>query len=115
LNSQDFSRRKWTPKEDIKIVQALVEHYNEGSDRQKTRLQLGYLRILEVKLSKTLPNAGIKAKPHIESRLKSLKKYLQVIHAMLCSPDASGFGLDNVRKCVAAEDVVWQAYVQVKF
>ena len=38
----------------------------------------------------------------------------QIVHAMLCGPDASGFGWDNVRKCVVAEDAVWQAYVQVK-
>jgi hypothetical protein len=115
LDSQDNGRRKWTPEEDIKLVQALLEHYNEGNDKQETRLQPGYFKILEVKLSRTLPNAGIKAKPHIESRLKTLKKDFQVIHAMLCGPDTSGFGWDNVRKCVVAEDAVWQAYVQVKF
>jgi hypothetical protein len=32
---------------------------------------------------------------------------------MLCGLDVSGFGWDNVRKCVVAEDAVWQAYVQV--
>ena len=113
LDSQDSVRRKWAPEEDLKLVQALVEHYNEGNNRQETRLQPSYLRILEGKLSKTLPNAGIKAKPHIESRLKTLKKEFQIVHAMLCDPDASGFGWDNVRKCVVAEDAVWQAYVQV--
>jgi hypothetical protein len=115
LNSQDRSRRKWTLEEDIKLVQALLEHYNEENDKQKTRFQPGYLKILEMKLSRTLPNARIKAKPHIESRLKTLKKDFQVIHTMLCGPDASKFGWDNVRKCVVAEDAVWQAYVQVKF
>jgi hypothetical protein len=68
-----------------------------------------------VKLSRTLPNARIKAKPHIESRLKTLKKDFQVIHAMLCGPDTSGFWWDNVRKWVVVEDDVWQAYVHVKF
>jgi hypothetical protein len=113
LDSQDSVRRKWAPEEDIKLVQALVEHYNEGNDRQETRLQPSYLRILEVKLSKTLPNAGIKAKLHIESRLKTLKREFQVVHAILCGPDANGFGSDNLKKCVVAEDAVWQAYVQV--
>jgi hypothetical protein len=113
LDSQDNGRRKWTPEEDIKLVQALLEHDNEGNNKQETRLQPGYLQILEVKLSRTLPNAGIKAKPHIESRLKTLKRDFQVIHAILCGPDTSGFGWDNVRKCVVAEDV-WQAYVPSK-
>jgi hypothetical protein len=115
LDYQDNGRRKWTLEEDIKLVQALLEHYNEGNDKQETRLQPGYLKILEVKLSRTLPNARIKAKPHIESRLKTLKKDFQVIHAMLCGLDTSGFGWDSMRKCVVAEDDVWQAYVQVKF
>jgi hypothetical protein len=88
LDSQDFVRRKWAPEKDIKLVQTLIKHYNEGNNKQKNRLQPGYLRILEVKLSKTLPNTRIKAKSHIESRLKTLK----MVHAMLCSPDASGFG-----------------------
>jgi hypothetical protein len=33
LDSQDNGRRKWTPEEDIKLVQALLEHYNEGNDK----------------------------------------------------------------------------------
>ena len=102
-DSQDSNRRKWTHEEDVKLVQALLEHYNEGNDKQETRLQHGYLKILEWKLSKTLPNAGIKAKPHIESRLKTLKKDFQVIHAMLCGTNTSGFGWDSLRKCVVAE------------
>lgn len=102
LDFQDNGRRKWTIEEEIKLVQALLEHYNEGHDKQETRLQPGYLKILEVKLSKTLPNAGIKAKPHIKSRLKTLKNDFQVIHALLCGPHKSGFGWDNVRKCVVS-------------
>jgi hypothetical protein len=49
LDSQDSVRRKWAPEEDIKLVQALVEHYNEGNDRYETMLQPDYLRILENK------------------------------------------------------------------
>ena len=106
LDSQESLRRKWTHEEDIKLVQALVEHYNEGNDRQETKLQLGYLKILEVKLSKELPNAGIKARPNVELRLKTLKREFQVVHAMFSGPHASGFGWDNVRKCVVALDTV---------
>ncbi|GLT77956.1 hypothetical protein SLA2020_495090 [Shorea laevis] len=105
FDSQDSSRIKWTPEENVKLVQALLEHYNEGNNKQKT-LQHSYLKILEWKLSKTLPNARIKAKPHIESRLKTLKKDFQVIHAMLCGTNTSGFGWGSLRKCVVAEDGV---------
>jgi hypothetical protein len=37
LDSQDNGRRKWTPEKDIKLVQALLEHYNEGNDKQEIR------------------------------------------------------------------------------
>ena len=45
------------------------------------------------------------------SRLRTLKREFQVIHEMLTRPNTSGFGWDTMRKCVTAENDVWDAYV----
>ncbi|GLT54613.1 hypothetical protein SLA2020_277980 [Shorea laevis] len=74
LDSQDPGRRKWTLEEDIKLVQALLEHYNEGNDKQETRLQPGYLKILEVKLSKTLLNARDQSKTTYRIKTENFEK-----------------------------------------
>ncbi|XP_030941092.1 uncharacterized protein At2g29880-like [Quercus lobata] len=112
LDSQDPSKRKWTPAEDIKLVEALVEYHHEREGSPENKFKPGYLKILEGKISTKLPNAGLRAKPHIESRLRTLKREFQVIHEMLTGPNTSGFGWDTVRKCVTAENDVWDAYVQ---
>ena len=64
-------------------------------------------------LSVTLPDAGLKAEPHIKSRIKILKQNFAIVHDMLCGPNTSRFGYDNTRKCVVAERAVWDAYLQV--
>uniref|UniRef100_A0A2N9H846 Myb/SANT-like domain-containing protein n=1 Tax=Fagus sylvatica TaxID=28930 RepID=A0A2N9H846_FAGSY len=84
LDSQDPSKRKWTPAEDIKLVEALVEYHQEREGSPENKFKPGYLKVLEGKLSTKLPNW----------------------------PNTSGFGWDNVRKCVTAENDVWDAYVQ---
>ena len=80
----------------------------------KNKFKPGYLKILEGKISTKLPNAGLRAKPHIELRLRTLKREFQVIHEMLTGPNTSGFGWDTMRKCVTIENDVWDTYVQVK-
>ncbi|XP_048334884.1 uncharacterized protein At2g29880-like [Ziziphus jujuba] len=64
----------------------------------------GYEEVLEGKLSAELLNSRLKAKPHIESRLKTLKNDFQTVHEMLTGTNTSGFGWDDVRKFVTAED-----------
>ena len=114
LDSQDPSKRKWTPAEDIKLVEALVEYHHEREGSPENKFKPGYLKVLEGKLSTKLPNCGLRAKPHIESRLRTLKREFQILHDMLTGPNTSGFGWDSVRKCVTTENDVWDAYVQVR-
>ncbi|KAK4558151.1 hypothetical protein RGQ29_007779 [Quercus rubra] len=112
LDSQDPSKQKWTPTEDIKLVEALVEYHHEKEGNPKNKFKPKYLKILEGKISTKLPNAGLRAKLHIESRLRTLKREFQVIHEMLTGPNTSGFGWDIMRKCVTVENDEWDAYVQ---
>ena len=70
----------------------------------KIKFKPGYLKILEEKISTKLPNAGLRAKPHIESRMRTSKREFQVIYEILTRPTTSGFGWDNVRKYVIVEN-----------
>ncbi|OWM81917.1 hypothetical protein CDL15_Pgr007956 [Punica granatum] len=60
-------------------------------------------------LLEKLSNYGIEVRPHIESRLKTLKKKWAIMYDMMLN--TSGFGCDSTLKMVTAEDDIWEAYV----
>ena len=60
-----------------------------------------------------LPRCDLLAKPHIESRMKTLKTHFHIVHDMLTGSNCSGFGWDIEKKTVTAEKPVWDAYIQV--
>lgn len=112
MESQPPKSRFWTADEDIKLVESLVDLYHDGRFYVDNNFRSGYLKVLETALETKLPKSGIKAKPHIESRIKTLKMQFQTIHEMLTGPNCSGFGWDPKKKIVTAEKAVWDAYVQ---
>ncbi|PPD91801.1 hypothetical protein GOBAR_DD11267 [Gossypium barbadense] len=63
-------------------------------------------------LEKALPRAMLKAKPNIESRIRCLKREWSVVYDMLNGQNNSGFGWDEHRQLVVAEDAVWESYVK---
>ncbi|KAH9698492.1 DDE Tnp4 domain-containing protein [Citrus sinensis] len=103
--------RFWTSEEDIKLVESLLDLYNDGKFYADDNFKSGYLRALQTTLKTKLPGCGIKAKPHIESRIKTLKMQFRTIHEMLTGPNYSGFGWDPEKKIVTTEKTVWDAYV----
>ena len=42
LNSHNPSKRKWTPAEDIKLVEALVEYHHEKEGKPENKFKPGY-------------------------------------------------------------------------
>ncbi|MFQ6623408.1 hypothetical protein Gotur_003831 [Gossypium turneri] len=56
-------------------------------------------------LEKVLPNAMLKAKPDIESRIRLLKRDWSIVYDMLNGKNNSDFGWDEHRQLVIAEDV----------
>ncbi|KAK9114159.1 hypothetical protein Syun_020956 [Stephania yunnanensis] len=74
----------------------------------------GYLTKVEEALNRTCPNSGIKARPHIESRLKSLKKDWFIVNDMICGirHGTSGFGFDSTSNMVTAPEDVWEDYLK---
>ncbi|XP_023770066.1 uncharacterized protein LOC111918668 [Lactuca sativa] len=103
----------WTITEDAKLVEALVYMVNMGGFKADNGFKSGYLQHLETALKEKIPNSGILGKPHIESRIKTMKKDWQVVYDMVNGTNTSGFGYDSSTHSVTAEPTVWDSYIQV--
>ncbi|MFQ6621932.1 hypothetical protein Gotur_002023 [Gossypium turneri] len=53
----------------------------------------------------------LKAKPNLESRIRTLKRDWAIVYNMLSRKDNSDFGWDEHKQLVVAEDVVWNSYI----
>ena len=78
-DSQSSKRtvRKWSYDEDVMLVSCMVDLHNIENYNVDIGFKTGYLLELERMMVIKLPNAYIKGKPHIESRIKMLKKRLE--------------------------------------
>ncbi|KAI9072778.1 hypothetical protein K1719_045270 [Acacia pycnantha] len=72
----------------------------------------GFANALQSILEERLPGCGIKATPHITSRIKTLKRLWQMAYDMVYGPNTSGFGWDLDTKFVTAEPAVWEEYLK---
>nr|KAJ0188303.1 hypothetical protein LSAT_V11C900459920 [Lactuca sativa] len=95
--------RTWTTHEDAKLVEAMLNMVNAGGFKADNGFKSGYLQHLGQALKESLPNAGILVKPHIESRIRTMKKEWQVVYDMITSNNTSGFGYDSVNRCGTVE------------
>ncbi|KAL5862280.1 hypothetical protein ACOSQ3_003561 [Xanthoceras sorbifolium] len=103
-------RRAWTKEEEEVLLSILDEIVASGARADCGYFKSGTLKNMETRLAIVLPNCGLKANPHLESKLKFWKKQYGVVYDML---NTSGFGWNDVRKCIEVDsDEVWKSYVQ---
>ncbi|KAK1586200.1 hypothetical protein Q3G72_000072 [Acer saccharum] len=62
-------------------------------------------------MSDKIPGCGLRAQPHIDYRIKLLKKQYYAISEML-GPSASGFGWNDDLNCVVVEKIVFDEWVK---
>ncbi|KAF7143945.1 hypothetical protein RHSIM_Rhsim05G0015700 [Rhododendron simsii] len=103
--------RKWNDEEDRELIYALHDLVNKG-DKRDNGFKAGSLTVIEEVLHEKLPGHGIKAKPHIESRIKTLKKDVCIVYDMIYGGSTSGFGWDPNTNMVVAEKHIWDGYVK---
>lgn len=117
MESQDVGPRKnkrpWTEEEDEKLVETLLEFYDSGKYNAENGFKPGLNAAIEKALERKLSGSNIKAKPHIESRMKTLRSNFSIVHDMLTGKDTSGFGWDPERKVVTTSKDVWHGYLKV--
>ncbi|KAH6809931.1 hypothetical protein C2S51_027714 [Perilla frutescens var. frutescens] len=103
-------KKKWTPEEDAILIASLSELCNAGWKRENGIFKNGYTAALERKLRSRIPDCKIRASPHIESRLKLLKRQYDAITEM---QGAAGMKWDNREKILICKDSnVWDEWVQ---
>nr|KAJ0191662.1 hypothetical protein LSAT_V11C800448180 [Lactuca sativa] len=104
----------WTSNEETKLVEELVNLKNVGGFKADNGFKSGYLQHLEQPLKQSLPNSGLLNKPHIESTIKTMKKYWQCVYDMVNSSNTCGFGYDPEKHCVTVEDPVYKEATRSK-
>ncbi|KAL6174633.1 hypothetical protein ACLB2K_051279 [Fragaria x ananassa] len=86
------NKRFWTTKEDFALVESLQGMYCDTKWRCENGFKNGYLTQVEAIVEAKMPGCGIQASPHIESRIKTLKKQYYALAEMLSQ---SGFGWND--------------------
>ncbi|KAH1097725.1 hypothetical protein J1N35_014646 [Gossypium stocksii] len=92
----------------------MVDLHNVGTFNADTGFKASYLNELEKMLEKVLPHAMLKAKPNLESRIRTLKNDWSIVYDMLSRKNNSGFGWDEHRQLVVAEDASHKEAAQFK-
>ncbi|GAB2227348.1 hypothetical protein Droror1_Dr00009166 [Drosera rotundifolia] len=68
------NKHKWTDDEDDKLVEAMLDIVNSGTQfKTDNGFKPGFFSTIEKSLSISLASAGLKTKPHNECRIKTLK------------------------------------------
>ncbi|XP_028752040.1 uncharacterized protein At2g29880-like [Neltuma alba] len=110
--SSKGKQRVWTAEEDALLVDALLVLHEQGCLISDNGFKTGIFTQLQKMLTEKSPRCGIKADPHIRSRLKTLKVNWQALYDMVNGTNTSGFGWDPENHCVTAEKVVWDECIK---
>ncbi|KAI9128790.1 hypothetical protein K1719_000273 [Acacia pycnantha] len=81
----------WSTKEDKFLIDCLLTLKVEQKWMADNDFKAGFANALQSMMEQKLPGYGIKATPHITSRIKTLKHLWQMAYDMVYGPNTSGF------------------------
>ncbi|XP_034214360.1 uncharacterized protein LOC117626648 [Prunus dulcis] len=115
-NSQNFeqgkkgTRRSWSKFEEDSFLTVLDDFVAAGQRCETGSFKSGTMVQMEKALNIKCPDSGLKACPHIESKLKKWKKQYSIVYDMI---NTSGFAWNDIKKCVEVDsNDAWETYVQ---
>ena len=76
-------RHIWTKEEEETLLSIMDETFANGGHADCGSFKAETLKIKESRLANILPNCGLKASPHIESKVKTWKKDYKVVYDMV--------------------------------
>ncbi|KAJ9557377.1 hypothetical protein OSB04_011991 [Centaurea solstitialis] len=84
VRGTERSKHTWTNDEDEKLIHALMElHASRKYADADNGFKSGYLNGVQQLLDVSLPNSGLKAEPHIKSRMKTWKTHFGIVYDMV--------------------------------
>ncbi|KAF4403713.1 hypothetical protein G4B88_002566 [Cannabis sativa] len=97
------NKHYWTLEQDNALIDCLLELSQNPTWRADCGFKNGYLQQIESMLEAKLPGSNLKASPHIESPIKTLKgKYSCLAELLLC-----GFNWDEVHSTLVCKKSVF--------
>lgn len=91
------------------LVEILLQLHDEGNYKVDGNFKHSHLKEIEKLLEERLPGCNLRAKPYIESKMKTLKQNFALIHDMLIRRNCSDFGWDSKKQVFIVEKPVWDA------
>ncbi|KAL2893450.1 Fimbrial protein MS11-D3A [Bienertia sinuspersici] len=105
------NKRLWSSQEENALVEILLETQNSNW-KCDTGYKTGYQSHIEKKMLERFPYCGLKGKPHIESKIKILKRQLGYILEIQKQASGSGFGWDDELKMITGEKETFMGWAQ---
>lgn len=105
------NKRFWNSEEDKALIDALHELSTDPRWKCDYGFRNGYMIRLEEMIGKSVPGCGLKASPHIDSRLKTLVGKFRAILQMLAT---KGFKWDDKKHMISVERSVYEEYCKVR-
>ncbi|XP_076936811.1 uncharacterized protein LOC143604117 [Bidens hawaiensis] len=102
----DRSRTHWTPPMDCYLIELLLDQVNRGNRNGQTFMAQAWINTVKSFNDNFTSNHD---KDVLKNRYKHLKKQYKDINTLL---GVEGFSWDDERELVAAEDHVWDAYIE---
>lgn len=97
IRGRGKNKKFWNVKEESTLIDILSE-LNGTSWKTDSGYKNGYCYYVEQQMEEKLPGCGLKADPHIESKIKTLKRHLAYILAI--EDHGDGFWWDDEQKMV---------------
>ncbi|XP_076906229.1 uncharacterized protein LOC143562255 [Bidens hawaiensis] len=102
----DRSRTHWTPPMDCYLIELLLDQFNRGNRNGQTFMAQAWINMVKSFNDNFTSNHD---KDVLKNRYKHLKKQYKDINTLL---GVEGFSWDDERELVAAEDHIWDAYIE---